>query len=408
MENYRKNLFTIGLLSFSNSIPLYLATFALPGILRKAGASLVIIGLFGGLMLPWALKFLWAPLLDKFYSQKSGRRKSWLIPSQGLIALCLFLLAFGTPENNSWFCFILIIIMLMAAATHYLATSAFIYEQLPPESISYGNYALVVGTALGSFAGGGLFMILYANCGWLLSILFEFTVVVIILLGICFLIRENSLFVADHAKVKSASILNFIKNAENRKLLYLCLTYRGCEGLVMGMQQPFLIDRGISLSMIGSVIGISGVTVNLFSAGIISRFLSNVSSHRYWLLILGLLRTVCYSRFMLLAIFANSNTSIIFSIVVVNMACRAMEMVVLYTIFMRNLKSEQVATDIAILLCAEIIIYSCGMMSSGFVANYCGYAGLFLIGSSLSLITTYNSFRLLKINKKIDVYEDVI
>lgn len=408
MKSYRRTLFIIGILSFSNSIPLYLATFALPGVLRKSGASLVMIGLLGGLMLPWALKFLWAPLLDKFYSQKSGKRKSWLIPAQAVIALCLFILIFNDPKNNSWLCFMAIIIMLLAAATHYLATSAFIYEQLPPESISYGNYALVVGTALGSFAGGGLFMILYANSGWGISILFEFTVVVIILGGICFLIQENSLFAVDHAKVKSASVLNFIKNTENRKLLYLCLTYRGCEGLVMGMQQPFLIDSGISLSMIGSVMGVSGITVNLFTAGIISRFLTNVSTHRYWLLLLGLLRTICYGGFMLSAVWGGRSTLVILLIVVVNMACRAMEMVVLYTIFMRNLKSGQVATDIAILLCAEIIIYSCGMMSSGFVARYCGYFGLFLIGSSLSLIATYNSFRLLKINKKFDVYEDVI
>ena len=166
----------------------------------------------------------------------------------------------------------------------------------------------------------------------------------------------------------------------------------------MGMQQAFLIDKGISLSIIGSVMGISGVTVNLFAAGAISRFLTNSSSHRYWLLMLGLLRTICYSAFVLPAVFGNFATSFILVIVVINMACRAMEMVVLYTIFMHNLKSGQIATDMAILLCAEIIIYSIGMMSSGFVARYFGYSGLFLIGASLSLITSYNSFRLLKIS----------
>lgn len=396
MENYRRNLLVIGVLSFSNSIPLYLATFALPGILRKSGASLVMVGLLGGLMLPWALKFLWAPLLDKFYNQKLGKRKCWLIPSQFMIAFCLLLLIFGTPKDNGWFCFTLIIVMLLAAATHYLASSAFIYEQLSSDKISYGNYAIVIGTALGSFAGGGLFMILYANYGWALSILFEFMIVSILLGALAVLIQENSVFVNEIDKTKSPSVLNFIKNLGNRKLLYLCLTYRGCEGLVMGMQQAFLIDKGISLSIIGSVMGISGVTVNLFAAGVISRFLTNSSSHRYWLLMLGLLRTICYSAFMIPAIFGNFATSFILVIVVINMACRAMEMVVLYTIFMHNLKSGQVATDMAILLCAEVIIYSIGMMSSGFVARYCGYSGLFLIGASLSLITSYNSFRLLK------------
>jgi hypothetical protein len=104
-----------------------------------------------------------------------------------------------------------------------------------------------------------------------------------------------------------------------------------------------------------------------------------------------------------LAYFAISSQVLIFGVVVTNMACRSMEMVVLYTFFMQNCELKQSATDISILLCAEIIIYSSGMMLSGYLAKLLGYSGLFAIGSMLSLMSTaicaYIIYKIIKRNQ---------
>jgi RhtX/FptX family siderophore transporter len=399
MRNY-KTLASITALAIANTTPLYFATVALPTIMRTNGVSLTIIGLFGSLTLPWAFKFLWAPLLDRYYSVKFGKRKSWLIPLQILILICLMIIYNISPNQHAELLFGIIIALLICAATHYLATSAFILEQVNSDQLRFGNYAQVVGTALGSFTGGGLFLIAYPQLGWQNSVL-TLVIVNLILLVIQSLVQERAAQIEEN-KENRPSLISFLKRKNTRNLLYLCLIYRGCEGLVMGMQQPFLVDKQIAISLIGKVLGISGLSLSLFASLLVSIFLSN-NRENIWLLILGIMRSICYLALAALAYFAISSQAWIFGVVVTNMACRSMEMVVLYTFFMQNCELKQSATDISILLCAEIIIYSAGMMLSGYLAKLLGYSGLFAIGSILSLISTaicaYIIYKIIKRNQ---------
>lgn len=387
MIPYNKSLLTITCLAAANTMPMYLATFALPTIMRSQGVSLTIIGLFGGLMLPWALKFLWAPLLDKHYSKYYGKRKSWFVLAQLLILLLLFLIYYIRSEKYPGLLFSSILILLISSATHYMATSAYILEQMPSKLLQFGNYAQVVGTACGSFIGGGLFLIIYARFGWHNAILS-----ILILSAILFFVQlnareDNILDTNLHLTNAKPSVLNFIKRGNMRHLLYFCLIYRGCEGLVMGMQQPFLVDQHISVDIIGKVMGISGLTLSLLASGFASLMLKK-QTETVWLLILGVLRSFCYLLLGAISYFKITFLVLIFGCVTVNMALRSMEMVVLYTFFMKNCDSKQVATDISILLCSEIIIYSLGIMLSGYLVKVLGYTGLFVLGGNLSFITT--------------------
>jgi MFS family permease len=399
MRNY-KTLASITALAIANTTPLYFATVALPTIMRSNGVPLTIIGLFGSLMLPWAFKFLWAPLLDRYYSIKFGKRKSWLILLQALMLICLIIIYNLPPNQHAELLFGIIIALLICAATHYLATSAFILEQVDSDQLRFGNYAQVVGTALGSFTGGGLFLIAYPRLGWQNSIL-TLVIVNLILLVIQSLVQERAAQI-EESKENRPSLISFLKRKNTRNLLYLCLIYRGCEGLVMGMQQPFLVDKQIAISLIGKVLGISGLSLSLIVSFLVSIFLSN-NRENIWLLILGIMRSICYLTLAALAYFAISSQVLIFGVVVTNMACRSMEMVVLYTFFMQNCELKQSATDISILLCAEIIIYSSGMMLSGYLAKLLGYSGLFAIGSMLSLVSTaicaYIIYKIIKRNQ---------
>src|SRR5262249_54585168 len=78
---------------FSQGLPFGFFTQALPILLRKQGASLGAIGLTTLLALPWALKFLWAPAVDRYALPHVGRRKSWIVPLQIGAVLVLGVLA---------------------------------------------------------------------------------------------------------------------------------------------------------------------------------------------------------------------------------------------------------------------------------------------------------------------------
>ena len=77
-------------LYFSQGLPYGFFTQALPALMREKDASLPLIGLTSFLVLPWALKFLWAPLVDRYGSHRLGRRRSWILTLQ-LLGMVVFL-----------------------------------------------------------------------------------------------------------------------------------------------------------------------------------------------------------------------------------------------------------------------------------------------------------------------------
>ncbi len=72
----------LGALYLSQGLPYGFQTQALPSMLRTLGLSLPEIGATSLLALPWALKFLWAPLVDRWWSPTLGHRRSWILPIQ--------------------------------------------------------------------------------------------------------------------------------------------------------------------------------------------------------------------------------------------------------------------------------------------------------------------------------------
>ena len=77
-------------LYFVQGLPFGFQATALPVYLRSSGMSLAGVGLATALALPWSLKPLWAPLIDRYGSARLGRRKSWILPLQALLALTCF------------------------------------------------------------------------------------------------------------------------------------------------------------------------------------------------------------------------------------------------------------------------------------------------------------------------------
>jgi len=66
------------LTGFSSGLPLLLTGGTLQAWLVDAKVDLASIGLFSLVGLPYTLKFLWAPLFDRFVPPFLGRRRGWI------------------------------------------------------------------------------------------------------------------------------------------------------------------------------------------------------------------------------------------------------------------------------------------------------------------------------------------
>ena len=88
------------LLGFSSGMPLFVVYQLVPAWLRDHGTSLEDIGLFSLLGLPYALKFLWAPLADRFAAPFVDRRLGWALVLQALLGLTILVCGWLRPSDH--------------------------------------------------------------------------------------------------------------------------------------------------------------------------------------------------------------------------------------------------------------------------------------------------------------------
>ena len=98
-----RRMVLIAVLGFASGLPLALTLATLSAWLAKAGISRTTIELFALVGLPYALKFLWSPLIDglrlPWLSRRFGRRRGWMLASQVLVAAAIVLLGLADPAR---------------------------------------------------------------------------------------------------------------------------------------------------------------------------------------------------------------------------------------------------------------------------------------------------------------------
>ena len=157
-------LVSLGALYLSQGLPYGFFTQAVPVLLRESGASLPAIGLANVLLLPWALKFLWAPRIDAL----AHRRRALVLGLQVATALALAAPAVFAPTGMSAMAALLATMFIVStlSATQDVATDAFAVEALEGRSLGFGNALQVGGYRVGMIVGGGAMLALFATAGW--------------------------------------------------------------------------------------------------------------------------------------------------------------------------------------------------------------------------------------------------
>ncbi|MCW9077749.1 MAG: AmpG family muropeptide MFS transporter, partial [Gammaproteobacteria bacterium] len=89
-------------MGFAAGLPLLLTGSVLQAWMKEEGVDLGTIGLFALVGLPYTLKFLWAPLMDRFTPNGLGRRRGWLLIFQLLLIGSLLLLSLTQPAVAPW------------------------------------------------------------------------------------------------------------------------------------------------------------------------------------------------------------------------------------------------------------------------------------------------------------------
>ncbi|HHW2585957.1 TPA: MFS transporter AmpG [Pseudomonas aeruginosa] len=119
------------LLGFAAGLPTMLVFNTLSVWLREAGVARDTIGFASWLGLVYAFKWVWSPMLDQWrlpFVGRLGRRRSWLVFSQVLIALGLLGMALCNPQSHLPWLIGLALLVAFASATQDIAIDAYRLE----------------------------------------------------------------------------------------------------------------------------------------------------------------------------------------------------------------------------------------------------------------------------------------
>lgn len=381
-----KKLLLLGGLYAAQGLPFGFFTQALPVWLRERGASLPVLGLVPLLALPWALKALWAPLVDKHRGGPLGPRRSWILPLQGLQVALLVVAAFVDPAAPLVLGAIVVATNLFSA-TQDVATDALAVELLAERDRGIGNGLQVAAYRAGMIVGGGALLVGFARLGWTGALLTMAGLVALVSLPVVFS-TEPPARVA--VAVPSASPLAALRRLARRpgalSWLVALFVFKAGEAAASSMIKPFLVDRGLSLPDIGWILGSSG-----FAAGLVGSLaggaLADAVPRGRAFLVVGVLQAAGIAAWALPAS-SSSSFACLVALSAVEHLFAGMATAVLFTRMMDLCEPETAATDYTAQ--ASVVVLSTGLFSwlGGVSAAALGYAPHFLLAAFLSLLGT--------------------
>ena len=379
------SLSVVVVLYLAHALPLYFYNVALPTILRHQGVDLRWIGMLSLLYIPWAFKFFWAPLLDRFYFKSLGKRKTWLLFTQ--IALVLGVVALALTQFDYGLSVFVIVGLWIStfAATQDIAIDGYTVETFSESEYRLGSMAQSIGVALGSMIGGAGTLWLYQLYGWQTALISLAAMTALTMLAI-FQIKEKSS--AEKISKQPPSLIRAFKRPEMLWALALIVCYRFVEAPAMAMLNPMLIDQKWSLAEIGVLMSVIGAGIGLLAA-VSAAFLLKKIAATQLLIWAGWARTLIYALLgtaVLLSWFDQWHR-LLGVFVVVILAIRYIAMTALYAHFMQTSSKDQAGTDFTILVCFELLVYFIGGAVSGFLAKAFGYGNFYLILAAASILS---------------------
>lgn len=255
-------------LYFCQGLPGGFLAVALPVMIRESGGSFTLVGFSTLLSLPWLLKFLWAPLADRYFIPSFGRRKTWIIPAQIGMILITLALALHVDERELLLIAILFLVLNLFAATQDIGVDGLAVDILEKIQLGAGNAAQISGFKLGNLFGGGVLLALAGVIGWRGDFLIMATCITLAMIFLLFT-REQQLYIPDPARDKEPGQMADLGDAFKALGLgfWLFLFYaKFAESLGGALVKPVLVDLGFSREQIGLMDGVIGGIATILGA----------------------------------------------------------------------------------------------------------------------------------------------
>lgn len=265
-------------LGFASGFPFLLVFSTLSLWLKEAGWTYTAIGAFSLVKIPYAFKWLWAPLLDRIklpFLYRLGRRRSWAVLMQILVFSAILFMAGINPEKNPDMMLFAALAVSLSSASLDIVLDAYRVEtfQKKPDNQASGSAVFVLGYRLGLIFSGAGALSLAAYMSWNKVYVIMAMGSIVGLLTILLVKEPEKTFkytVQNTESLKNSLISffqksvvepfkDFIKHRQWPLIIFLIFIYRMSDAYIAPMAFPFYADMGFSKIEIAWIIKVYGM-----------------------------------------------------------------------------------------------------------------------------------------------------
>lgn len=372
-------------LGLSSGLPLALTGTTLQAWMSSAQVDLTIIGIFSLVGLPYTLKVLWAPLLDRYSLPWLGRRRGWILLTQILTAAAIFLLGLSSPASMPWVTAWLALSTAFCSASQDIVIDAYRADVLTHTELGPGAATSVIGYRIALLVSGAAALILSDYMTWQKV----YTLMAgLMLANILFTLAapEPAATVLPPRTLKEAVIeplISYFRRSDAVSMLVFIMVFKLADAIAGAMTTPFLLDLGFSRTDVGTVnkaLGLLGTIVGtLAGGGVIAKIGINRS---LWLF--ALIQALSNLSFTGLALLGKNYSAMVAAVALENI-CGGMGTAAFIAFLMSLCDKQFTATQYALLSSLMAVTRVLAGTPTGYMAKSMGWA-LFYAVSTLGAV----------------------
>ncbi len=297
-----RRMLVILLLGFASGIPLGLTGAALQTWFKSVGLRIETIGLLTLVGLPYALKFLWAPMMDRFVPPFLGRRRGWILIAQAMLVVGIVLMAATDPSAHTLNMAVLALMVAFFSASQDIVIDAYRTDILAPNEVGAGSSVGTMGYRLGMLASGALALVLADYLPWR-TVYYLMAGSMGIGVLATFLAPEPQTGLMPPRTLADSVVkplAEFLRRRGAVEILLFILLFKLDVAMTLALQMPFMKDLTFTNTDIGLFTNTFGVIATIVGAAVAGPLMVKLGVRR-GLWVFGLVQGLAGLSYALLA-----------------------------------------------------------------------------------------------------------
>ncbi|WP_142051512.1 muropeptide transporter [Achromobacter sp. SLBN-14] len=369
-------------LGFASGLPLALTSGTLQAWATVEGVPLQEIGFLTLVGTAYTIKFLWAPLVDRFAPPLLGRRRGWMLVTQVLLAAAILAMGALSPSSALMPLALLAVLVAFLSATQDIAFDAYCTDVLRKEERGAGAAIKVMGYRLAMIVSGGLALIMADQwIGWGNTYM--------VMGGLMLLCALATLWAPEPEHVARAPrslreavaepLHEFFTRRGALSVLLLIVLYKLGDAFAGALSTTFLIrGAGFTPTEVGTVNKVLGLAATIIGALAGGSLMARWGLYRS-LMAFGLLQAVSNLAYWLIAV-SPKNLWLMATGVGIENLCGGLGTASFVGLLMALCRQRFSATQFALLSALSAVgrTYLAGPLTPPLV-NHLGWPGFFLL-----------------------------